>query len=325
MGCKVAVLMGGQSFEREFSLESGKLVCHVLEEMGHEVLPLDTVSDLVDTLKAEKVDVAYIALHGKHGEDGTIQSLLEFLNIPYVGCTAPVCRVTRNKSNVPHVISSHRLDGEGAASWPAQMCLSVDAFKSMGAACALRSYEEHIPGYPMVVKPACGGSAMGLHKVHSFDELASAILDALSFDDEVIVGEWVDGVELGVSMIEDAEGNVRVLPPVEICSTHEFFDTNDRMDSDGVEFFAPPKSEQLADPAAIEKINAAAIETFKAFGCRDLARVDMIWDGNAPKILEIDVSPGMTKRSFFPIACKAAGLTLGEVLSNLLYKAVKRS
>ena len=331
MGYKVAVLMGGQSFEREFSLNSGKNVCEILTAAGHEVVPLDTTSDLVDTLRAEQVDVAYVALHGKHGEDGTIQSLLEVLEIPYVGCTPHVCRRTRNKANIVCVLDAYRShgDGTGPASWFPQVCLSLDAFKEMGAAGALEQIAGRFSGYPLVVKPASGGSAMGLHKVKSFEELAPAILDAFSFDDEVIVGEWIEGVELGVSVVQEADGSVKVLPPVEIVSKREYFDTSARIDSDEVDFFAPPRAESLARDGAdaaevLAAIEDAAGEIFEAFRCRDMARIDIIWDGERANVIEVDVSPGMSIHSLLPAACRAAGLDLGDFLTGMLDRAVAR-
>lgn len=334
MGYRVAVLMGGQSFEREFSLASGKNVCDILERAGHEVIPLDTTGDLVETLRGEKVDVAYVALHGRHGEDGTIQSLLDLLGIPYVGCTAPVCRTTRNKSNIEHVVEACRIQRgvdaqDGPASWPEEICIAIDAFKQMGAAGALDLVAARFEGFPLVVKPARGGSALGLHKVKSADDLAPAILDALSYDSEVIIGQWIDGVELGISIIENADGGLDVLPPVEICTAHEYFDTSDRLDSDGVQFYAPPRTESLAfdesRAAEIEEeVKAAAAEVFTAFGCRDIARVDLIWDGSRAKVIEVDVSPGMSRNSLLPAACGAAGIDLGELLTSLLARAIAR-
>ncbi len=345
MGYKVAVLMGGKSFEREFSLLSGKNVCKVLEEAGHEVVPLDTTSDLVETLRAEKVDVAYVALHGKHGEDGTIQSLLEYLEIPYIGCTAPICRIARNKSNMEYVLMSHRahlkamaqkydkeLDSPCAASWPRQICMFIDAFKEMGAASALDLINEKFNGFPLVVKPARGGSAMGLHKVACYDKLAPAILDALSYDTEVIIGQWVDGIELGVSVIERADGSLHVLPPVEISTTHEYFDTSARLESGEVEYYAPPRGESISSigesgytyDQIMQTVKDCAVEVFQAFGCRDMARIDMIWDGQHAQVIELDVSPGMSDKSLLPAACNAQGITLADLISEQLQKAVER-
>ena len=166
MGLKVAVLMGGTSFEREFSLKSGKTVCDALEEAGHKVVPLDTTKDLVPTLRSERPDVCYIAVHGKHGEDGTLQSLLEFLDIPFVGSSASVCQRAWNKDSLHYELAAYRnITGEQPiASWPQGLYIARDAFKSMGAATALDMVEDRvIGGYPVAVKPAHGGSAMGVH------------------------------------------------------------------------------------------------------------------------------------------------------------------
>jgi len=201
---KVAVLMGGSSFEREVSLASGKQVCAALEAAGHKVVPLDTTSKLVPTLRSERPDVAYSALHGKHGEDGTIQSLMEFLDIPLVGSTASVCRKTWNKAILPSTMEEYRVtqDADISASWPRGICIARDAFKDMGAATALDLVEQRIPGgYPLAVKPACGGSALGVHRVDHLDELGEAILDALSYDNEVIIEQWIEGVEMAVSIL----------------------------------------------------------------------------------------------------------------------------
>ncbi len=338
MSLKVAVLMGGQSLEREFSLLSGKNVCDLLSKAGHEVVPLDTTSDLVSSLRDEKVDVAYIALHGKHGEDGTIQSLLDLLEIPFVGSTAPVCRITRNKANVGHVIEQYRKNSgkSGNRSWADGICLSIDAFKEMGAADALDKLTQRFGGnFPLVVKPARGGSAMGLHKVDSREDLAEAIMDALSYDDSVIVGEWIDGVELAVSIVDDAQGNPQILPAVEISTSNDYFDTANRLSADGVHFYSPPRDESLeacvktanqsmSAQEASEIIANTALEAYTAFGCRDMARVDMIFDGQCARILELDVSPGMSSRSLFPSACEAAGIKMEDLLSQLLERAVKR-
>jgi D-alanine-D-alanine ligase len=333
MGYKVAVLMGGSSFERDFSLASGQYVLRALEREGHSALPLDTSAALVDILRAEKPDVAFIALHGGHGEDGTIQSLLEYLAIPFVGSPSCVCRTTWNKSMLPHMVMSHRggtNSGEtnGPASWPHSVCLSAVSFKNLGTAGALDLLEERLPsGYPFAVLPASGGSAMGINRVECFDELAPAILDALSFDDEVLIEEWVSGVELAVSIVGTGEAAI-ALPPVEIHPHTGFFSTEPRLDPDLVDYYAPVRPASLAaDEAEAARIRSlieeAALEVHRSFGCRDLSRVDLFWDGTSVKVLEINVSPGMSKLSLLPMASKAAGIPFGTLLNNLLDAAVK--
>ena len=324
---KVAVLMGGSSFERQFCLASGKRVCAALEEAGHKIVALDTTKELVPTLRSERPDVCYSALHGKHGEDGTIQSLLEFLEIPLVGATASVCRRTWNKVFLPSTIERFRKASNepGTASWPLGVCIARDAFKDMGAATAIDLLETRIPGgFPLAVKPACGGSAMGVHRVDKAEDLGEAILDALSYDAEVIIQQWIEGVEVAVSIL--GEGwDAQALPPVEIVPKKGLYTTAARLSPDATDFFAPVRESSLSsNPAEAQAIRAeierAALEVYRAFGVRDLGRVDLIWDGAEARVLEIDISPGMTELSLFPAACAAADLSLGEVFDGFVQK-----
>lgn len=323
---KIAVLMGGNSYEREFSLNSGKNICAALEEAGHRAVPLDTNEQLVPTLRSERPDVVYNALHGKHGEDGTIQSLLEFLEIPFVGSPASVCHRSWNKDALHSSLIKYRdISGEvdGVASWPPGVFIAKDAFKSMGAATALDLVAERIPGgYPVCVKPAHGGSALGIHRVESQEQLGEAVLDALSYDDAVNIEQWVEGVELAVAIVGTG-WDARVLPPVEITAKGDFFDAEARMDSSLVEFHCPVRLASLSrDEAEAQAIRAeverAALEVYRAYSVVDLGRIDMIWDGGAARCFEVDVSPGMTDNSLFPTAIKAAGLSLSEVLNELV-------
>lgn len=329
---KVAVLMGGNSFEREFSLASGKNICAALEEAGHKVVPLDTNDALVPTLRSERPDVVYNALHGKHGEDGTIQSLLEFLGLPFVGSPASVCHRTWNKDSLHSSLAKYRdITGEeGVASWPQGVYIARDAFKSMGAATALDLVGERvIGGYPVCVKPAHGGSALGVHRVNNPDDLGEAVLDALSYDDAVNIEQWVEGVELSVAILGTG-WDAHALPPVEIVAREGFFDAEARMHEDRVELFCPVRMASLAadesDAQAIRaEIERAALEVYRSYGVRDLGRVDMIWDGSQARCFELDVSPGMTDHSLFPVACRAAGLTLPGVVDALVTAAEGRT
>ena len=322
---KVAVLMGGASFEREFSLASGRNVCAALEEAGHKVIPLDTTSDLVPTLRSERPDICYSALHGKHGEDGTIQSLLEFVGIPFVGSPASVCQRTWNKDSLHSEMATYRaITGDAPiASWPQGLYIARDAFKNMGAATALDLVEERvIGGYPVAVKPAHGGSAMGVHRVDSIDQLGEAILDALSFDEAVVIEQWVEGVEMAVSILGTG-WDAYALPPVEIVPKNGFFGTEARMEPGAVEYIAPVRpmslSENEAEAQAIRaEIERAALEVYRAYNVRDLARVDLIWDGAQARVFEVNVSPGMSERSLFAAACAASGLSLSGVLDELV-------
>ncbi len=195
MAEKIAVLMGGRSLEREVSLASGKHVCDALQALGYYVLALDVTADLVETLRSERPDAAYIALHGKFGEDGTIQELLEFLGIPYTGPGVVASALAWDKSVAKHLFAEHGIPT------PPWVTLTADAFKEMGAATAIDLMGEAAGGYPVAVKPSRQGSALGLRRVESADELADALLDALSYDTAAIVERWVEGVELAVTVL----------------------------------------------------------------------------------------------------------------------------
>ena len=330
-GLKVAVLMGGTSFERSFSLESGKLVCEALQRAGHQVLPLDADEHLIDTLRDEKPDVAFVCIHGAGGEDGIVPSLLEFLRIPFVGSRPAVCRTAWNKADLPMVMKRAYDAGERIASWPAQIVLPARAFRDLGAAKALGLMPERLGGgtkFPLAVKPARGGSAMGLTKVWSADQLGKAILDALAFDDAVVIQPWISGCEVSVPIM-CPDGSVCALDPVEVVARGGMYDTESRIEHDRVSYFYPVRSESLSkDPDEAEEIKEhikeAAIEVFEAYGCRDLARVDMIWDGEAVRVLDLKVFPGLMETAIIPQAIEAAGLSMSEVLDGLIRTAYER-
>ena len=169
---------------------------------------------------------------------------------------------------------------------------------------------------------------MGISKVETPEQLPVAILEALSFDDEVLIEEWVNGIELAVSVIGTGD-EARTLPPVEINPRAGFFNTEARLNADLVDYYAPVRSTSLSkdeDVAAriCREIEAAALEVHHSFGCRDLSRVDMYWNGSQAQVLEINVSPGMAEHSLLPLACNAAGISFGALLNELLDMAVSR-
>ncbi len=311
---KIAVLMGGRSLEREVSLASGRHVAAALEASGYYVLALDVTSDLVETLRSERPDAAYIALHGTYGEDGTIQELLEFLRIPYTGPGVVASALSWDKSVAKHLLA------ENGVSTPPWVTLTVDAFKEMGAATAIDLMGEAVGGYPLAVKPSRQGSALGLHKVDSREGLAEALLDALSYDSAAIVERWIDGVELAITVLGTGD-DVEVLPAVEIVPTGALYDFDARMAADGADFFVPAR---VTDAVAAEASGVAA-RVHRLLGCRDVSRVDMIVsaDGSV-SVLECNTSPGMTETSLLPMAAQAAGMSFQDVVSRVIGAAVAR-
>jgi len=312
---KIAVLMGGRSLEREVSLLSGQRVCDALEALGYYVLALDVTADLVATLRSERPAAAYIALHGKYGEDGTIQELLEFLGIPYTGPGVVASALTWDKSVAKHLFA------ENGIATPPWLTLTADAFKEMGAATAIDLMGEVVGGFPVAVKPSRQGSALGLAKCAGEGELAEALLDALGYDTAAIVERWVDGTELAVSVIGDGD-ELQVLPPVEIVPKSGLYDFSARYAEGETDFFVPARVSDEVAAAAVE----IARSVHRVTDCRDVSRVDMVVDAEGvPWVLESNTSPGMTETSLLPMAAEAAGMSFQDVVSRVVRSALARA
>ncbi|MBN2247096.1 MAG: D-alanine--D-alanine ligase [Coriobacteriia bacterium] len=306
---KIAVLMGGQSLEREVSLVSGKRVCDALEAEGYRVLALDVTPDLVTTLRSERPDAVYIALHGKYGEDGTVQELLEFLGIPYTGPGVVASALAWDKA------LSKRLFVADGIPTPAWVTFTAAAFKQMGAATALDLVPGAVGGFPVVVKPSKQGSALGLTKVDDASGLAEALLTALSYGDTAIVEKWIDGRELAVSVVSDREGVPRVFPPVEMEPKSGLFDFTAMYTAGETDYYVPARLDDATMGAVIDR--AARVHTL--LGCERVSRVDMVVaEDGTPYVLEVNTSPGMTETSLLPMAAAAEGLDFQELVAHLV-------
>ncbi len=316
MSEKIAVLAGGRSLEREVSLASGAHVVSALRESGYHVVALDLIPELVDTLRSEKPDAVFIALHGKLGEDGTIQEMLEFLGIPYTGPGVLASALAWDKDLSKRIIAA-----QGVAV-PASVALSVDGVKEMGAARSLDLIPDAIGGLPAIVKPARQGSALGLARVDEPAGLADAIVSALGFDTKVLVEHRVEGIELAVSVLDDCGGEGPcALPPVEIVARGGVFAYEARFEPDAVEYFAPARLTPEQDAA----VRDAALKVHTILGCRDVSRTDLILtDDGTPVVIECNTSPGMTETSLLPMAVEAQGLTFAQVCDLLVKAALSR-
>lgn len=305
---KIAVLMGGKSLEREVSLMSGQRVCQALEAEGYRVLALDVTPELVQTLRGEKPDAVYIALHGKYGEDGTVQELLEFLGIPYTGPGVAASALAWDKA------LCKRLFVDAGIPTPAWVTFTVDAFKQMGAATALDLVPGAVGGLPLVVKPAKQGSALGLAKVERAEELAEALLSALSYGDTAIAEKWVDGRELAVSVIDGPDGP-RVLPPVEMVPKSGLFDFSAMYTAGETDYYVPARLTE----AEMQLVTELAERVHRLLDCERVSRVDMVLgtDG-VPYVLEVNTSPGMTETSLLPMAAAAVGIDFQELVAHLV-------
>jgi D-alanine-D-alanine ligase len=314
MNEKIAVLMGGRSLEREVSLRSGERVFRALEQLGYRPLALDVTPELVDTLRRERPDAVYIALHGKFGEDGTVQEALEFLNVPYTGPGVTASALAWDKS------LSKRLFAEAGVPTPAWVTFTADVFKEMGAASALDLVPAAVGGFPAVVKPTKQGSALGLTKVDDAEALPEALLSALSFGDAAIVEKWVEGAELAVSVLDGRDGP-EVLPAVEMVAKSGLFDFTAMYTRGETEYYCPAR---LAPEAAAE-VARLARQCHTLLGCRDVSRVDMVVDdAGRPWVLEVNTSPGMTETSLLPMAAACAGTEFHLLVDRLVRSALTR-
>ncbi|MGD9571972.1 MAG: D-alanine--D-alanine ligase [Thermoleophilia bacterium] len=307
---RVAVLKGGRSLEREVSLRSGANAEAALRRLGHDVLEVDVDQHLVRTLRGERPDAAFLALHGRGGEDGTVQELLEILEIPYTGPGVLACERAMDK-----VVAKAHFEAAGIAT-PPSYAFRQDAFRELGAGEALTDIRERL-GLPLVVKPAKQGSALGISVAHEPGEIPAALMSALSYDDRVLLERFVPGRELAVSVLGTSEP--WALPVVEaIPLERDFYDFEARYTPGLTDLVAPAR---LPDHVAQEAARVA-IDCFRALGCRGVSRVDMILDPDERLwVLEINAIPGMTDTSLLPKAAEAAGLGFDEVVERILADA----
>jgi D-alanine-D-alanine ligase len=306
-GLRAVILSGGLTFEREVSLSSGTQVWEELARAGVDAEIRDADSDLLPGLAAAPADAVFIALHGATGEDGALRAVLDLAGVPYVGSPAAACRLAWDKPAAKSVI---RASGATTPDWVA---LPHSTFRELGAGAVLDLMVARL-GLPLIVKPASGGSALGVQKVDNVEDLPTAMVSCFAYGDTVMVERYIDGVELAISVIDLGEGP-QALPAVEIAPASGVFDYTARYTPGLTEYHAPARvSDDVADRAA-----ALAVQVHAALGLADLSRTDAIVspDGEV-HFLEVNVSPGLTETSMFPMALEAAGFELGEVLARLL-------
>jgi D-alanine-D-alanine ligase len=305
---KVAVLKGGRSLERGVSLRSGARAEDALERLGHEILPLDVGGDLVERLTAERPDVAFIAMHGPGGEDGTTQELLEILGIPFTGPGVAACARCMDK-----VLAKHELRAAGVPT-PDWFALNETAFRELGAADALGQMEERL-GFPLVVKPGRGGSALGVKFAASQAEVPEALVSAFSYDTRVLLERFAEGRELAVRVLGGAP-----LPVVEaIPSGGDRYDFEARYEIGRTTFACPAELNETESTAVTE----AALAAYETLGCSGFSRVDLILTKDGPQVLEVNAIPGLTDTSLLPQAAEAAGLSFEQLVERILDLAMK--
>jgi D-alanine-D-alanine ligase len=297
----IGVLMGGYSSERDISLKSGHAVVESLAKAGCEVVPLDINvrerDQIKDAIKRANVRVGFIALHGKLGEDGTIQSILEELDIPYTGSGVVASACAFNKIATQKILKAHHLP-------------VPDFCTAQAGSADIDAIIGEMKSFPLVVKPACEGSSIGVTLARQKEDLTVALAEAFRYGNEVIVERFIPGRELTVGILDR-----EALPIVEIRPQKQFFDFEAKYQKGMSDYIVPaPLPAELA-----RNIQMLALNAHQAVGCETYSRVDFRLDpSQRPFILEINTIPGFTETSLFPKAARQAGMGFTDVCLRLI-------
>jgi D-alanine-D-alanine ligase len=304
---RAVVLAGGLTFEREVSLSSGTQVVEELTRAGLDAELRDADAELLPGLVASPADAVFIALHGATGEDGALRAVLDLAGVPYVGSPAAACRLAWDKPAAKSVVRS------AGVTTPDWVALPHSTFRELGAGTVLDLMVARL-GLPLMVKPASGGSALGVQKINRVEDLPAAMVSCFAYGDTVMVERYVEGVEVALAVIDLGDGP-QALPAVEIAPESGVFDYTARYTPGLTEYHAPAR---LPDDVAA-RAAAVAVRVHDVLGLADLSRTDAIItpDGEV-HFLEVNVSPGLTETSMFPMAVEAAGHELGDVIARLL-------
>ncbi|SFJ58686.1 D-alanine--D-alanine ligase [Thermoflavimicrobium dichotomicum] len=297
---KVGVIMGGVSSEREVSLMTGREIIAHLDKKKYDVYPIEIQSknELIEKVKG--MDVALLALHGKYGEDGTVQGTLETLGIPYTGSGVLASSLCMNKDMSKKIF---RFEGIPTPDW-----IYLENMDD-------RPLEEiERLGYPVVVKPNSGGSSIGIQIANTKDELILAVQEAFRWDDEVIIEQYIQGDEITCAVL-----NGELLPIVSIRPRADFFDYTSKYDDGGAD-------EQVIElPHDIyERVRDAALTCYKAMKCSVYARIDMMVKDGIPYVMEVNSLPGLTKNSLLPKSAQAAGISFSQLLDLIIESSLNK-
>jgi D-alanine-D-alanine ligase len=312
----VAVLKGGASLERTVSLRSGERAQRALKALGHEVIAIDAGPELLGELLEHRPRAAFVTLHGRDGEDGTVQGLLEAIGVPYTGSGPAACMRCTDKALAKYLML------EAGIPTPDFRAFKESAVRELGVAAALPVIGREL-GFPMVIKPASQGSALGVKFAHSSDELPRAIVGALSYDRKVVLERYVDGRDLAVSVLDSDGGEPVAMPVIEAIPREQDFYAYESRYEIGMTTFVCP-AELPAETAA--RAQELALATFKLLGCHGVARVDLMLDRESAEltVLETNVVPGLTETSLLPLAAEAAGIDLDALVARILASAFTR-
>ncbi|MDN4473874.1 D-alanine--D-alanine ligase family protein [Demequina zhanjiangensis] len=307
------ILAGGLSHERDVSIRSGRRVMEELRDAGVEVSMHDVDHGLIPALKEGGVDVVWPLLHGASGEDGSLQALLEVVGVPYVGTTSQAARVAWNKSVAKTLMARYGISTPDAVTMPQSL------FREVGAEQMLDSIAAKL-GFPLVVKPVRGGSALGLSIVQTREDLARAMVHCFAYGDMALIERFVEGREIAMSVIGSGD-DARALPGVEVSAADGRYDYDARYNPGRIEYFAPAR---LSVEEA-ELVAHTALRVHQSMDLRDLSRVDIILDHDGvAQVIDINICPGMTETSLMPQAIGAAGMPLRELYYAIAASAASR-
>ena len=300
---KIAVLLGGTSAEREVSLNSGKAVLEALLSQGYDAHPIDPKEYNVANLKKDGFHRVFNILHGRGGEDGTMQGLLEQIGLPYTGCGVMASALTMDKMRTKMLWKAFGLPVADME------VVTRETFAELDAQVVVDKL-----GLPLMVKPSLEGSSVGLTKVKAVDELKSAVEYALKFDNTILIEEWLAGDELTVPVLDS-----QVLPAIRIVPEGEFYDYNAKYISDNTQYFCPAglTSEREQELAILVK------RAYDAVGCRGWSRIDVMCDAKGDfRLVEVNTNPGMTSHSLFPKSAASVGISFEQLVVKILELSV---
>ncbi|EGT79026.1 D-alanine--D-alanine ligase [Haemophilus quentini] len=300
---KIAVLLGGTSAEREVSLNSGKAVLEALLNQGYDAHPIDPKEYNVANLKKDGFNRVFNILHGRGGEDGTMQGLLEQIGLPYTGCGVMASALTMDKMRTKMLWKAFGLPVADME------VVTRETFSELDAQAVVEKL-----GLPLMVKPSLEGSSVGLTKVKAADELKSAVEYALKFDNTILIEEWLSGDELTVPVLDS-----QVLPAIRIVPEGEFYDYNAKYISDNTQYFCPAglMSEREQELAILVK------RAYDAVGCRGWSRIDVMCDEKGDfRLVEVNTNPGMTSHSLFPKSAASVGISFEQLVVKILELSV---
>lgn len=292
---KVAVLLGGKSAEREVSLKSGGMVLQALRSRGVNAVPFDPAERGLDALIDERFDRAFIALHGRFGEDGTIQGILEWLGIPYTGSGVLASALAMDKLRTKRLWAAEKLPTPG--------------YEVLGAATNFRITARRL-GVPLMVKPAAEGSSIGMSKVRAAAKLEQAYALAAKYDPVVIAEQFIDGIELTGAILGE-----QALPLIKLETPREFYDYEAKYVADDTRYILPCGLSEKRE----RELQELCLAAFRALGCRGWGRVDLMLNRRGrPHLLEVNTSPGMTDHSLVPMAARAVGMSYEDLCIKIL-------